>query len=41
MADSSMDMKEHKKTYQRFMGLTKFSIIAVVVIMVAMAMFLV
>ncbi|MEX6723202.1 aa3-type cytochrome c oxidase subunit IV [Parapedomonas caeni] len=41
MADSEFDMRDHRRTYEGFIGLTKFSIIAIVILLVLMAAFLV
>ena len=36
MADSKTDFAEHEKTYDRFMKLTKYSIIATVILLVVL-----
>jgi hypothetical protein len=40
MTDSPMDYREHEKTYSFFTGLTKWGTIAVVVVLILMAIFL-
>ncbi|MCX5496581.1 aa3-type cytochrome c oxidase subunit IV [Kaistia dalseonensis] len=40
MAESPMDYAEHERTYDFFIGLTKYGTIAVVIILVLMAIFL-
>ncbi len=40
MAESPMDYAEHERTYHFFMGLTKYGTIAVVVLLILMAIFL-
>ncbi len=43
MADkkSAMDYPEHEKTYNFFLGMTKYGTIAVLLVLVLMALFLV
>jgi hypothetical protein len=41
MAESPMDYAEHERTYAFFIGLTKYGSIAIVVILILMAFFLV
>lgn len=38
--ESAMDYKEHEKTYALFLGMTKYGTIAVVVVLILMAFFL-
>ncbi|MEM8797611.1 MAG: aa3-type cytochrome c oxidase subunit IV [Pseudomonadota bacterium] len=38
--DSAMDYPEHEKTFNLFVGLTKYGTIAVIVILILMALFL-
>ncbi|MBZ9936740.1 aa3-type cytochrome c oxidase subunit IV [Mesorhizobium sp. BR1-1-16] len=40
MAETPMDYVEHDRTYHFFVGLTKYGTIAVVVILILMALFL-
>lgn len=40
MAESPMDYAEHERTYEFFTALTKYGTIAVVVILILMAIFL-
>ncbi len=40
MAESPMDYAEHERTYHFFMGLTKYGTIAVIVLLILMAIFL-
>ncbi len=40
MAGNAMDYREHDRTYRFFTGLTKWGTVAVVVILILMAIFL-
>lgn len=40
MAETAMDYREHDRTYHLFLGLTKYGAIAVVIILILMAIFL-
>lgn len=40
MAESAMDYAEHEKTYAFFVALTKFSTVAIVILLILMAFFL-
>jgi hypothetical protein len=40
MADSPMDYRQHEQTYALFLGLAKYGTIAVAIILVLMAIFL-
>ncbi|MCH8684727.1 aa3-type cytochrome c oxidase subunit IV [Pedomonas mirosovicensis] len=41
MAESNFDFRDHKRTYEGFLGMTKYMTIAVVLILIGMAVFLV
>ncbi len=39
-APDTMDMSEHEKTYERFLMMTKWGLIATAVVVIALAVFL-
>lgn len=41
MAENNFDIREHKRTYEGFVALAKYMTIAVVLILIGMAVFLV
>lgn len=41
MSESNFDIREHKRTYEGFVGLTKWGTISVCLILIGMAVFLV
>lgn len=41
MADNHFDVRAHKRTYEGFVGLTKYGVIAVTLLLIGMAIFLV
>lgn len=40
MSESNFDIREHKRTYEGFVGLTKYGTIAVCLVLIGMAVFL-
>lgn len=41
MSDNNFDMRDHQRTYEGFVGLTKWGTIAVCLLLIGMAVFLV
>lgn len=41
MSENNFDIREHQRTYEGFVGLTKWGTIAVVLVLIGMAVFLV
>ncbi|HEY4545143.1 MAG TPA: aa3-type cytochrome c oxidase subunit IV [Pedomonas sp.] len=41
MSESNFDIRDHKRTYEGFVGLTKWGTIAVCLLLIGMAVFLV
>lgn len=41
MSENNFDIRDHKRTYEGFVGLTKWGTITVVLVLIGMAVFLV